>query len=76
MVEDPPNRILGLRGRAPHEDLLVQIELTEEDYDKMVKVLGDHHDSNLSLQERDNALSQIVGNAIKREFSMVGKLIF
>ncbi len=70
MPESPPNRTLGMRF---NEDLLLQIDLTEEDHDKMVKVLLD---SNLSQQEQNNAISQIINNALQREVDMVGKLKF
>ena len=68
MTESPPNRILGMRL---DEDVLLQIELTEEDHDKMVKALLD---SNLSQQEKNNVISQIINNAIQREANMVEKL--
>ena len=68
MTESPPNRVLGMRI---NEDFLLQIELTEEDHDKILNVCCD---SKLSKQDRDTAISQIINNAIIREVTMVEKL--
>lgn len=70
MTESPPNRILGMRL---NDDFLLQIEFTEEDYDKIVKIFLD---SKLSKQEQNNALSQIINDALQKEVNMVKKLKF
>lgn len=68
MNESPPNRILGMRLE---DDSLLQIEFTEEDYDKIVKIFSD---SKLSKQEQNIALSQIINDAFQKEINMVKKL--